>query len=188
MYVRYASIAGFPVRPTSVLLNLLMAVVAMPSIHAAEAEVKIVKAKCDLAEYRQFDFWIGEWRVVETKTGDAAGQSKIENLYNGCGIRENWEDPDLTGGSLNIYDASDKKWHQLWIDSSGSRRDFVGGLEGGKMILIATHPSLAHPGKTVSERMTFTPNPDGSVRQYSDATFDGGKTWSERYDYTYRRK
>ena len=73
MYVRYASIAGFPVRPTSVLLNLLMAVVAMPSIHAAEAEVKIVKAKCDLAEYRQFDFWIGEWRVVETKTGDAAG-------------------------------------------------------------------------------------------------------------------
>jgi len=35
--------------------------------------------------------------------------------------------------------------------------------------------------------MVFTPNPDGSVRQSSDASTDEGKTWMERYDYTYRK-
>jgi hypothetical protein len=35
--------------------------------------------------------------------------------------------------------------------------------------------------------MTFTPNPDGSMRQYSDYSRDDGKTWLERYDYTYRK-
>ncbi|MEP6483346.1 MAG: hypothetical protein ABJB01_02770 [Rudaea sp.] len=161
---------------------------AVPMAHSADSGTKVMKNDCSLPEYRQFDFWVGEWRAVNTKTGAPEGESKIENLYDGCGIRENWQDPELKGGSLNIYDRTDKKWHQFWIDSSGARREFIGGLEDGKMILTATHPSMLHPEKTVSERMTFTPNPDGSVRQYSEATIDGGKVWTERYDYTYRRK
>ncbi|MEP7171363.1 MAG: hypothetical protein ABI855_18485, partial [Bacteroidota bacterium] len=32
------------------------------------------------SEYRQFDFWIGEWNVTDTKTGNPAGKSKIELL------------------------------------------------------------------------------------------------------------
>jgi hypothetical protein len=34
--------------------------------------------------------------------------------------------------------------------------------------------------------MTFTPNADGSVRQYSDYSKDDGATWAFRYDYIYR--
>ena len=125
---------------------------------------------------------------VETATGAAAGESRIERLYDGCGIRENWRDPELTGGSLNIYDRADHLWHQFWIDSSGARREFIGGIAQGKMILVATHPSEKNAGVIIKERMTFTPNPDGSVRQYSDASRDDGATWALRYDYTYRPK
>ena len=144
------------------------------------------KTDCKSHEHRQFDFWIGKWNVIDTKTRQPAGVSLIESLYKGCGVRENWKDPDLIGGSLNIYVSSDQRWHQFWIDSSGAEREFIGGLDKGRMILISKHKSVLDPDAIVQERMIFTPNPDGSVRQYSDASIDGGATWVPRYDYTYQ--
>jgi len=143
--------------------------------------------KCDSPEYRQFDFWVGKWDVFNTRDGTPGGSSLIELLYGKCTLRENWTDTSgFSGGSLNTYNRIDKRWHQTWTDSTGSWREFVGGLENGRMVLVWRHFSVTMPGKTVQERMIFTPNPDGSVRQYSDQTIDG-KTWVERYDYTYRR-
>jgi len=143
---------------------------------------------CTAPEYRQFDFWVGRW-TVEDVLNHTPGESVIESVYGGCGIRENWAEPDLTGGSLNIYVPAEKKWRQLWIDSSGSRREFIGGLnDKGEMVLIATYPSRAHPGATVMDRMIFSKRPDGTVRQYSDASLDDGATWTPRYDNIYTRR
>jgi hypothetical protein len=139
---------------------------------------------CTTAENRQFDFWIGHWRVVNTTDRLPAGESRIERLYAGCTIRENWVEPGYSGGSLNTYVAADRHWHQTWTDSTGSWREFVGGLVDGRMVLVWSHPSVRLPGRTASERMIFTRNPDGSVRQYSDQSSDG-VTWVQRYDYTY---
>lgn len=139
---------------------------------------------CSAAEHHQFDFWIGRWEVFDTKTGERAGSSVIEGLYGGCVLRENWSEPGFTGGSLNAY--VDGHWRQAWTDATGAWRDFVGGMEGGRMVLVSTHPSARVSGKTVHERIAWTANPDGSVRQYSDATIDDGATWVTRYDYTYR--
>jgi hypothetical protein len=143
--------------------------------------------KCITPEYRQFDFWIGSWDVVNTKDGTPAGSSVIEKLYQGCTIRENWSEANYSGGSLNTYNEIDRKWHQTWTDSQGTWREFVGGLVDGKMVLIWKYQSHKDPNATVQERMIFTPNPDGTVRQYSDQSKDG-VTWVERYDYTYRRR
>jgi hypothetical protein len=52
------------------------------------------------------------------------------------------------------------------------------------MVLVWSHPSARFPGKTAQERMIFSANSDGTVRQYSDQSIDGVK-WIERYDYTY---
>jgi hypothetical protein len=139
---------------------------------------------CRSAENRQFDFWIGHWHVVNTGDRQPAGESRIERLYDGCTIRENWSEPGYAGGSLNTYVAADHHWHQLWTDSTGSWREFVGGWVDGKMVLVWSHPSLLMPGRTAQERMIFTANADGSVRQYSDRSLDG-QNWTERYDYTY---
>jgi len=155
---------------------------------AAPAMAQPVPADlCKSAEHHAFDFWIGRWAVTETKTGKPAGQSLIERLYNGCALRENWSEPGFTGGSLNHYDAPAGKWRQTWTDASGAWREFVGGMEDGKMVMTARVVSPRDAAKAVLVRMAFTPNPDGSVRQYSDYSRDDGKTWAERYDYTYRK-
>jgi hypothetical protein len=142
---------------------------------------------CSSPEHHQFDFWIGRWDVTDARTGAHAGSSLIESLYGGCVLRENWSEEGWAGGSLNIYSAVEKRWRQTWVDQSGALREFKGGLEGGRMVLTAevALPS-AKDGKALV-RMTFTPNADGSVRQYSDVSKDGGETWAFRYDYMYRR-
>jgi len=142
---------------------------------------------CKAPEHHQFDFWIGRWNVFETQTGKRAGSSLIEGMYRGCVLRENWSDDQLVGGSLNVYDRTDRKWHQMWADSTGSDRHFVGGLENGRMVLVSKFASVRFPAKTVLYRMTFTSNRDGSVRQYSDLSLDGGRSWKTNYDFTYRR-
>ena len=145
-------------------------------------------AGCTDAAHHAFDFWIGRWDVVQTRGGKPAGSSLIEPLYSGCAIRENWSDPSgFSGGSLNTFDARTGKWRQTWTDSANSWREFVGGLEDGKMVLVARRTARDDPSRTLTERMTFTHNADGSVRQYSDQSTDEGKTWSIRYDFTYRR-
>ncbi|MFL5296265.1 MAG: hypothetical protein ACJ798_07775 [Phenylobacterium sp.] len=141
---------------------------------------------CTDAAHHAFDFWIGRWDVFR-RDGKPAGQSVIEGIYAGCTIRENWSEPGYSGGSLNTYDAATGKWRQTWTDSANTWREFVGGVEDGKMVLVARRALKADPSKTLLERMIFTPNPDGSVRQYSDQSTDDGKTWTIRYDYTYRR-
>jgi len=158
----------------------------VPAVALAASAPPPVVPKCDAPEYRQFDFWVGKWDVFDTKDGTRAGSSLIELVYRDCTLRENWTETGMSGGSLNTYSRIDGKWHQTWTDSTGTWREFVGGLEQGRMVLVWRHPSVTMPGKTVQERMIFTPNPDGSVRQYSDQSIDG-VTWTERYDYTYRR-
>jgi hypothetical protein len=37
------------------------------------------------------------------------------------------------------------------------------------------------------QRITWTPNPDGSVRQHWEASTDAGKTWTTSFDGLYRR-
>ena len=141
---------------------------------------------CEAPEFHQFDFWIGRWDVIETRTGKSAGRSLVEQSYQGCALRENWSEPGFTGGSLNHYVPGEKRWRQTWTDSAGAWREFTGGLRDGRMVLVARQHGRRPFGPTSLVRMTFTPNPDGTVRQYSDFSPDDGASWSERYDYTYR--
>jgi hypothetical protein len=141
---------------------------------------------CDGPAHRQFDFWIGQWEVYDNKSAARVGASLIEKLYGGCALRENWSQPGFAGGSLNIYDAADGKWHQTWVDQSGARREFAGGVTGGKMVLTATSRIRQVPDRPVLVRLTFTPNADGTVRQHSDYSADNGASWSKRYDFLYK--
>ena len=141
---------------------------------------------CEAPEFHQFDFWIGRWDVIETRTGKAAGRSLVETMYQGCALRENWSEAGFTGGSLNHYVPGEKRWRQTWTDSAGAWREFTGGLRDGRMVLVARQHSRRPFGPVTLVRMTFSANPDGTVRQYSDISPDDGATWAERYDRTYK--
>jgi hypothetical protein len=140
---------------------------------------------CDGAEYRQFDFWLGEWDV--TVRGRPAGQSVITSGEKGCLIHEQWTSAGGgTGQSMNFYDRTDGKWHQVWVASNGSVLRFSGGLENGAMAYSSQ--GVRPDGTKVLHRLVFTPNPDGTVRQHWTTSTDEGRTWQDAFDGLYRRR
>ena len=86
----------------------LAALLAAPGAALAQTPAPPPPA-CQSAEYRQFDFWLGEWEVF-LPTGKKAGESRIESISAGCALLENWSgNGGFTGKSLNSYESSDKQ-------------------------------------------------------------------------------
>lgn len=135
-----------------------------------------------------FDFWLGEWNVT-TPDGKPAGTSRIESVSGGHGLLEHWTGSPTTGGgdgkSLNAYNPATRRWQQFWIGSGGGLLELSGELVDGKMVLSGSHIVR---GQTLIERIVWTPNADGTVRQSWDQSKDGGKTWVAVFDGLYRKK
>lgn len=137
---------------------------------------------CSSTDHRAFDFWMGDW-VVKTPDGKLAGNNHITREYNGCVIHEHYTTSHAySGESLNIYDATRKVWHQTWVDTDGTLLTLEGKFHDGKMILEGSLID-AH-GKSTQQRITWTPNSDGSVRQLWEAKDDKG-AWSVVFDGKY---
>lgn len=67
---------------------------------------------CDGPEFRQFDFWVGEWEVhFWGKVGEKQpAVNVIETIQDGCALQENYSSPAGSAGtSLNFYDRIDGK-------------------------------------------------------------------------------
>ena len=142
---------------------------------------------CEAPEHRQFDFWVGEWDVFPTGSSAQVATSRIEKLYGGCAVRENWMPKSRQdGGSLNGYDARDRVWRQTWLDSSGAQVVFTGGVKGAAMVLTGMWRDANGPGKDALTRMTYSRSNDGSVRQLGEQSADAGKTWQPSFDFIYK--
>ena len=143
---------------------------------------------CTAAQHRQFDFWLGQWEVTNP-AGKLAGRSRIEAILGGCVLLENWDSPGgVSGKSFNIFNADTGHWEQFWVDNSGSRLHLSGGRDGEKMVLRGVQDKAnAQTGLRQHERITWTPNADGSVRQHWETSNDDGRTWATSFDGLYRR-
>ncbi len=146
---------------------------------------------CQAAEHRQFDFWLGEWEVFD-KGGKVVGHSRIESILNGCVIAEHWSSGGNPvgagdGKSFNLFNAQIGQWEQFWVDAQGTRLVLNGNLVAGSMVLSGQQPKPdAKTGVAQRERITWTPNSDGSVRQLWESSSDEGKTWTIAFDGSYR--
>ena len=148
-----------------------------------------LKPCADTSENRQFDFWIGEWNVETTQGGVPAGESKIELILGDCVIQENWQSDGnpYAGKSYNMYNAALKRWEQYWVDNSAGSIFFYGGLKDGTMDYWTDE--IPQPsGPPLKRHLQFFKLGPDKVRQFSQASTDGGKTWKSEYDFTYRRK
>lgn len=136
-------------------------------------------------EAHQFDFWLGEWEVV-APNGQLAGASRIESVSDGHALLENWTGAKGgVGKSLNAWNAEKHQWQQFWVGNDGDVLELAGGLVDGSMVLRGEH---AVNGRRTVERITWTPKPDGSVRQLWEQSTDDGKTWSVAFDGRYEKK
>ncbi|HEX9764150.1 MAG TPA: hypothetical protein VGA39_02605 [Candidatus Acidoferrales bacterium] len=141
---------------------------------------------CEQAEYRQFDFWLGDWDVL-TPDGSKAGANRIERILNGCALLENWTSArGGAGKSLNFYNPAGKRWEQAWVADSGWIVKYQGEYRDGAMRFEGE--SIQRDGSSVRSRMTVTPLEDGRVRQLIEQSKDGGATWSTGFDATYVRR
>ncbi len=144
--------------------------------------------RCAGPEYRQFDFWIGEWEVSDT-SGTVLGHNTIEPILGGCVLRESWRsarNPAGAGHSHNIYDATSGRWHQTWVDAAGGLLLIDGGLDAaGRMVM--TGETADSTGGRVLNRITWAPRPPDGLRQLWEASRDGGTTWTVVFDGYYQR-
>jgi len=136
-------------------------------------------------ERHRFDFWIGEWSVT-TKGGSPVGNSVIQSVSGGCAVLENWT--SLSGGhgkSLNAYNPLIHAWQQYWIGQDGAVSEFRSSEFDGKSLTFFNRDN-AKPSSI--GRLSFTPQDSATVRQLSETSSDGGKSWTTQYDFYYHRK
>jgi hypothetical protein len=158
---------------------LCCALLALPNLSAAAGP-------CDGNEFRAFDFWLGNWQVHNTQDGKLVGHNHITREHGGCVLHERYSTPKgYNGSSLNLYDATRKVWHQTWGDNSGTLLLLEGGLRDDKMVLEG-HTQDAQGNKS-KQRISWTPNPDGTVRQLWEAQ-DAKGQWTVAFDGMYRKK
>ena len=140
---------------------------------------------CDTPAHRAFDFWLGDWQV-HTPDGKLAGRNLIESRDGGCVVHEQYTSASgkYRGESLNIYDATRQVWHQTWVDNAGLLLVLEGGIRGGKMVMEGT---TTGSGGVTKQRITWTPNTDGSVRQLWESSDKPGQ-WSTVFDGRYTKK
>lgn len=142
---------------------------------------------CTTSEHRRFDFWLGTWDV-QGRHGEQLGTNVITSEFGGCVIKEQWRSLRSAhrGSSYNIFDRRSERWHQTWVDNSGLLLELNGGWRDSAMVLEG-RTREANGGQAI-QRITWTPRPDGTLRQLWEQSRDGGRSWSVAFDGLYVRR
>jgi hypothetical protein len=170
-------------RPTRLATAAFLVALVLPGSGRAQEAAP----PCSTPDFRQFDFWIGEWEVFRPD-GQRAGHNTITAVMNGCVLTESYDGSGgYHGESFNIFDASRGVWHQTWVDNGGTLLRLEGGLEGDRMILGGE--TVGADGTVTRHRISWS-RVDGDpdrVRQLWESSSDAGETWSVTFDGEYRR-
>lgn len=141
---------------------------------------------CATKEYKQFDFWLGNWNVYDTKD-NLIGKNRIVKMPNACAIQENWESktgPSL-GTSYNYYNAKNKTWNQVWIDNGGGSLVLKGNRIKNKMILKSGLST--NKNGTFYNKVTWTKKANGNVEQVWEVVNKNHKVINEVFRGIYKK-
>jgi hypothetical protein len=145
-------------------------------------------ARCSAVEYRQFDFWIGDWDTFEmdAPNGPPIARAEITPIVSGCALHERYEQSDgLVGDSILSFDPVRRQWQQTWITNRGSNMVLWGELRDGALVLEGeVH---LHDGTTVRQRITWRTEGD-AVRESAVLSRDGGASWAPAFDVLFRKR
>ena len=169
------------------MLFLMIGILMTSNVFSQQTATVNAPPKCTAPEYRQFDFWLGEWTVMGGPKGDQLqGHNRIERSEDGCRIIEYWTGASgFKGMSLNSWDAQYKVWRQFWVGGDGVVLRLEGGLQDGAMLLQGELPGAN--GGIQKQKISWTPKEDGSVIQRWETSDDDGKTWAISFLGVYRK-
>lgn len=144
---------------------------------------------------RQFDFWIGEWDVLNRQL-QADGQwkdtdrtrARITPVCGGAGLFEEWAGPFqggfMNGMSLRSYDPETELWTILlfWtMDGNGAFGRMHGAFRHGRGEFFSTTQGEQRTRYTFSDALPNT------VRWDRAQTTDGGRSWSTNWIMEFER-
>lgn len=136
---------------------------------------------CSNPESRQFDFWLGDWRV-EQRISDGEGDwielgatTSVSREAAGCALVERWsgsvqfawagmEQPEaMSGLSVRYFHPKERQWHIHWLDSRNPAfgDPFKGGFDEGVGRFYLTRNTEAGPRRS---RITFEQPAQDRVR------------------------
>jgi hypothetical protein len=142
-------------------------------------------APCAGPEFRQFDFWLGDWDTYEVAdTSKVVARNRVTSILGGCVLREAYEQNDgLVGESYSLWDAARGVWHQSWVTNRGTLLLLDGRREGGRMVLTGSEKA-ADGTASLLRGIWWVEGKD--VREKADRSTDGGKTWAPVFDIVFR--
>ena len=114
---------------------------ATSSIRASALQTA-VSAPCASKEYRQFDFWVGKWKVEWSMGAEkhGVGGNVVTREYNGCAVVEHYTDETtaFAGSSLLAWNMYARTWQQGWADNMGGAFRATGGVDAsapGRLVM-----------------------------------------------------
>jgi hypothetical protein len=170
---------------TKIVFVVALAAVIGRTIASADQKAAAAAApsNCSAPEFRQFDFWIGDWDAFGAGDTTPIARVRVTRTLDGCALSEAYEDTrGLVGQSISTYDRARQRWHQTWVTNRGQVLLLDDAFATGAMRLEG--PDTA-AGATARARGTWTRTPDG-VREVGETSSDGGKTWRPWFDLTFR--
>jgi hypothetical protein len=135
-------------------------------------------------EYRQLDFWIGDWIVFkgEQKLADV----HVEKVLSECALSETWKGVRGDGLGLSTFNQKTKEWEYFWVSDKGATSHFSGTLLPGEMRYRLQVP--LPDGGVRMRHWSLIQLPDGKVRELSVGSNDDGANWTTEYDYVWVKK
>lgn len=151
------------------------------------AQSQTPKIPCDTDKHNEFNFWVGDWNVFDVD-GKLIGTNNILKMQSNCVMQENWESKVSAskGTSYNYVNLTDTSWNQVWIDNSGFSLVLKGNLKNGSMILKSE--LIKNQQGEYYNRVTWTPNKNGSVTQLWELISKEGKVIREAFRGIYKKK
>ena len=179
------------IRPGFVCIALL--VISMTGVNASDESFAANAPK----QLKDFAFWLGEWKFVNstpsqgsTALKDAPGYNNISIVYDGYGILEDFGlgegQQAYRGGSLTVAIPNTDKIRQTWIDNSGWTKVFEGGWKDNQMVLQGPEET-GQNGKKFITRLVWKNIKDESMDWSYERSEDSGKTWTTLWDIHYVR-
>lgn len=145
---------------------------------------------CQAPEARRFDFWIGDWNVVNrNRPPDGTGffetgraTDRVYAVVGGCGIVEHWRGEAIgrfiVGFSIRAYDPTADEWTLalLWpTNGEPSFGELRGGFRHGRGEF--SFRRVLPSGDTAVNRFTFSDIGPSSLRWENATSTDGGLSW-----------
>ncbi len=156
---------------------------------------------CRSPESRQFDFWLGEWDVVNRQRrpeGTAWGVTgratdRVYAVADGCGIVEQWRGSTapryVVGYSLRAWNPDKHKWDLVLLWPRPEQPRFVtleGGFRHGRGEFFRS--GTGGEGTPVEVRFTFSDITANSLRWNDGTSRDGGRTWATTWIMEFNRR